>query len=135
MVEFIGGTARNAIPREAVATIAIKSGQLPELEKAVAVIQAEWQKKLQGIDDQLQIIVQQNANQINEVIILQQQQAWLQALATCPYGISQWSRALPDVVETSNNIGVVKLTKDEAKTLIMVRSMVNQEALTFAQNI
>ncbi|MGL5212023.1 MAG: beta-Ala-His dipeptidase, partial [Acinetobacter junii] len=135
LVEFIGGTARNAIPREAVATIAIKSGQLPELEKVVAVIQAEWQKKLQGIDDQLQIIVQQNANQINEVIIFQQQQAWLQALATCPYGISQWSRALPDVVETSNNIGVVKLTKDEAKTLIMVRSMVNQEALTFAQNI
>ena len=34
-----------------------------------------------------------------------------------------------------NNIGVVKLTKDEAKTLIMVRSMVNQEAVTFAQNI
>ena len=135
LVEFIGGTARNAIPREAVATIAIKSGQLLELEKAVAVIQAEWQKKLQGIDDQLQITVQQNANQINEVIILQQQQAWLQALATCPYGISQWSRALPDVVETSNNIGVVKLTKDEAKTLIMVRSMVNQEALTFAQKI
>lgn len=135
LVELIGGTARNAIPREAVATIAIKSGQLPELEKAVDVIQAEWQKKLQGIDDQLQITVQQNANQINEVIILQQQQAWLQALATCPYGISQWSRALPDVVETSNNIGVVKLTKDEAKTLIMVRSMVNQEALTFAQNI
>ena len=135
LVEFIGGTARNAIPREAVATIAIKSGQLLELEKAVAVIQAEWQKKLQGIDDQLQITVQQNANQINEVIILQQQQAWLQALATCPYGISQWSLALPDVVETSNNIGVVKLTKDEAKTLIMVRSMVNQEALTFTQNI
>ncbi|NKG33334.1 aminoacyl-histidine dipeptidase [Acinetobacter junii] len=135
LVEFIGGTARNAIPREAVATIAIKSGQLLELEKAVAVIQAEWQKKLQGIDDQLQITVQQNANQINEVIIFQQQQAWLQALATCPYGISQWSRALPDVVETSNNIGVVKLTKDEAKTLIMVRSMVNQEVLTFAQNI
>lgn len=135
LVEFIGGTARNAIPREAVATIAIKSEQLPELEKAVAVIQAEWQKKLRGIDDQLQITVQQNSNQIDEVITLPQQQAWLQALATCPYGISQWSRALPDVVETSNNIGVVKLTKDEAKTLIMVRSMVNQEALTFAQNI
>lgn len=66
---------------------------------------------------------------------MQQQKAWLQALATCPYGIAQWSSALADVVETSNNIGVVKLTKDEAKTLIMVRSMVNQEALTFAQNI
>lgn len=135
LVEFVGGTARNAIPREAVATIAIKAEQLTELENAVAAVQKEWQKKLQGIDDQLQITVQQNSNQIDEVITLPQQQVWLQALATCPYGIAQWSPALPDVVETSNNIGVVKLTKDEAKTLIMVRSMVNQEALTFAQNI
>jgi len=135
LVEFVGGTARNAIPREAVATIAIQAEQLTDLKNAVAATQAEWQQKLQGIDDQLQITAQQNTSQINEVIALHQQQAWLQALATCPYGIAQWSTALPDVVETSNNIGVVKLTKDEAKTLIMVRSMVNQEALAFAQNI
>lgn len=135
LVEFVGGTARNAIPREAVATIAIEIDQLAALEKAVAATQAEWQQKLKGIDDQLHITIQKNSNQINEIIILQQQQAWLQALATCPYGIAQWSTALPDVVETSNNLGVVKLTKDEAKTLIMVRSMVNQEAVTFAQNI
>lgn len=135
LVEFIGGTARNAIPREALATIAIKAEQLPELENAVAVIQAEWQQKLNGVDEQLQITAQQNTNQINEVIALQQQQTWLKALTTCPYGIAEWSSTLPDMVETSNNIGVVKLTKDEAKTLIMVRSMVNQEAVTFAQNI
>ncbi|KXO74266.1 aminoacyl-histidine dipeptidase [Acinetobacter venetianus] len=135
LVEFIGGTARNAIPREAVATIAIKVEQLPELENAVAVIQAEWQQKLNGVDEQLQITAQQNTNQINEVVTLHQQQAWLKALTTCPYGIAQWSSTLPDVVETSNNIGVVKLTKEEAKTLIMVRSMVNQEAVTYAQCI
>ncbi|ENX33979.1 hypothetical protein F889_02643 [Acinetobacter colistiniresistens] len=135
LVEFVGGSARNAIPREAVATVAIEIDQLAALEKAVAATQAEWQQKLKGIDDQLRITIQKNANQINEVITLKQQQAWLQALATCPYGVAQWSRALADVVETSNNIGVVKLTKDEAKTLIMVRSMVNQEAVTFAHNI
>ncbi|WP_312049107.1 aminoacyl-histidine dipeptidase [Acinetobacter courvalinii] len=135
LVEFVGGTARNAIPREAVATIAIETKQLADLEQAVAAIQAEWQQKLQGIDEQLQITAQQTTNLINEVIALHQQQAWLKALATCPYGIAQWSSALADVVETSNNIGVVKLTKDEAKTLIMVRSMVNQEAVTFAHNI
>ncbi|QNH49924.1 aminoacyl-histidine dipeptidase [Acinetobacter venetianus] len=135
LVEFVGGSARNAIPREALATIAIKAEQLPELENAVAVIQAEWQQKLNGVDEQLQITAQQNTNQINEVVTLHQQQAWLKALTTCPYGIAEWSSTLPDVVETSNNIGVVKLTKDEAKTLIMVRSMVNQEAVTFAQNL
>lgn len=135
LVEFVGGTARNAIPREALATIAIQAEQLTDLENAVVATQAAWQQKLQGIDDQLQITAQQNTSQINEVIALHQQQAWLQALATCPYGIAQWSSVLPDVVETSNNIGVIKLIKDEAKTLIMVRSMVNQQVLAFAQNI
>ncbi|ESK55251.1 aminoacyl-histidine dipeptidase [Acinetobacter tjernbergiae] len=135
LVEFVGGTARNAIPREAVATIAIQAERLADLKKVLLVTQVEWQKKLQGIDDQIQITVQQNTNQIDEVIALPHQQAWLQALATCPYGIAEWSAALADVVETSNNIGVVKLTKDEAKTLIMVRSMVNQEAVAFAQKI
>lgn len=135
LVEFVGGTARNAIPREAVATIAIQAERLADLKQVLLVTQAEWQQKLQGIDDQIQITVQQNTNQIDEVIALPHQQVWLQALATCPYGIAEWSAALADVVETSNNIGVVKLTKDEAKTLIMVRSMVNQEAVTFAQNI
>ncbi|MGB5887145.1 MAG: aminoacyl-histidine dipeptidase [Acinetobacter venetianus] len=135
LVEFIGGTARNAIPREAVATIAIEIDQLAGLEKVIEATQVEWQQKLNGVDEQLQITAQQNTNQINEVIALHQQQAWLKALTTCPYGIAEWSSTLPDVVETSNNIGVVKLTKDEAKTLIMVRSMVNQEALRFAQNI
>ncbi|ENX02788.1 hypothetical protein F900_01236 [Acinetobacter modestus] len=135
LVEFVGGSARNAIPREAFATIAIQEERLTELENAVAVIQTKWQEKLECIDDQLQITAQENTNQINDVIALHQQQAWLKALATCPYGIAQWSSALADVVETSNNIGVVKLTKDEAKTLIMVRSMVNKEAVSFAQNI
>ena len=135
LVEFVGGTARNAIPREAVASIAIEAEKMAELEKMIAQTQAEWQQKLQGIDDLVQITVQQNLNQINEVISLHQQQAWLQALATCPYGVKEMSQALANVVETSNNIGMVKLTKDEAKTLIMVRSMVNQEAVTFAQNI
>ena len=135
LVEFVGGTARNAIPREAVATIAIQAERLADLEKALLVTQTEWQQKLQGIDDHIQITVQQNTNQIDEVIARPHQQAWLQALATCPYGIAEWSAALANVVETSNNIGVVKLTKDEAKTLIMVRSMVNQEAVTFAQKI
>jgi dipeptidase D len=135
LVEFVGGTARNAIPREAVATIAIQAERLADLEKALLVTQTEWQQKLESIDDQIRITVQQNTNQIDEVIALPHQQAWLQALATCPYGIAEWSSALAGVVETSNNIGVVKLTKDEAKTLIMVRSMVNQEAVTFAQKI
>jgi dipeptidase D len=135
LVEFSGGSARNALPREAVATIAISPNQLPELEKLLAEYQTTWKKQLQGIDDNLQLTIQPNSSEVTEVIALQQQGEWLQALATSPYGVASMSQALPDVVETSNNIGVVKLSREGGKAVLMVRSMVNQEAEDFAKKI
>lgn len=135
LVEFIGGTARNAIPREAVATIAISPNQLHELEELLAEYQTAWKEQLQGIDDNLQLTIQPTSVETNQVIIQQQQNEWLQALATSPYGVASMSQALPDVVETSNNIGVVKLNREGGKAVLMVRSMVNQEAQDFAEKI
>ena len=135
LIEFSGGSARNALPREAVATIAISPNQLPELEKLLAEYQTALKKQLQGIDDNLQLSVQTNSSEVTEVISLQQQGEWLQALATSPYGVASMSQALPDVVETSNNIGVVKLNREGGKAVLMVRSMVNQEAEDFAKKI
>ncbi|MFX4478012.1 aminoacyl-histidine dipeptidase, partial [Acinetobacter baumannii] len=93
------GTARNALPREAVATIAISSNQLPELEKLLDEYQTAWKKQLQGVDDNLQLTIQPNSAEVTEVIAQQQQNEWLQALATSPYGVASMSQALPDVVE------------------------------------
>lgn len=70
------------------------------------------------------------------MIALEQQQAWLAALSSCPYELfAHMSQALPDVVETSNNIGVVRLNHEQAKVLIMVRSMVNDELESHAHRI
>lgn len=135
LVEFSGGSARNALPREAVATIAILPNHLPELEKLLSEYQTTWKKQLQGIDDNLQLSIQSTGAEVTEVIAPQQQNKWLQALATSPYGVASMSQALPDVVETSNNLGVVKLNREGGKAVLMVRSMVNQEAEDFAKKI
>lgn len=91
------------------------------------------EKQLQGVDDNLQLTIQPNSAEVTEVIAQQQQNEWLQALATSPYGVASMSQALPDVVETSNNIGVVRLNREGGKAVLMVRSMVNQEAQDFAE--
>lgn len=135
LVEFTGGTARNALPREAIATIAISPNQLPELKKLLAEYQTIWKDQLKGIDDNLQLTIQPNSAEVTEVITQQQQNEWLQALAISLYGVASMSQALPDVVETSNNIGVVKLNRKGGKAVLMVRSMVNQEAQDFAEKI
>lgn len=106
---------------------------MPELEKLLDEYQTAWKKQLQGVDDNLQLTIQPNSAEVTEVIAQQQQNEWLQALATSPYGVASMSQALPDVVETSNNIGVVRLNREGGKAVLMVRSMVNQEAQDFAE--
>lgn len=135
LVELHGGTARNALPREAYAKIILPKINIDLLEQRLDEYEARWIQSLKGIDDQLKIEVQINRALGNEIIHPEQQAAWLEALATCPYGVAQMSSALPDVVETSNNIGVVHLDRDGAQAVIMVRSMVNTEAQAFSQKI
>lgn len=135
LVEFHGGTARNALPREAYAKIILPKINIDLLEQRLDEYEARWIQSLKGIDDQLKIEVQINQALENEIVHPEQQAAWLKALATCPYGVAQMSSALPDVVETSNNIGVVHLDREGAQAVIMVRSMLNTEAHAFSQKI
>ncbi|TDH97194.1 aminoacyl-histidine dipeptidase, partial [Acinetobacter baumannii] len=81
LVEYTGGTARNALPREALATIALSSNQLPELEKLLAEYQTTLKEQLKGIDDNLQLSIQSTGSEVTEVITQQQQNELLQALA------------------------------------------------------
>jgi len=76
LVEFTGGTARNALPREAVATIAISPNQLSNLEKLLAEYQTTWKKQLKGIDDNLQLSIQSTGAKVTEVINQQHQNEW-----------------------------------------------------------
>lgn len=135
VAEFIGGTARNAIPREAHAIIAIDPQHVNALEQQIEQHLRHWHHDLQQIDDGLKIELTPVTTAPQHVMSQMDQHAWLSALATCPYGIDRMSDVLDDVVETSNNIGMIALTQASATAKIMVRSMVNAEAAKLAQHI
>ncbi|MBJ9985258.1 aminoacyl-histidine dipeptidase [Acinetobacter sp. S40] len=135
LVEFSGGSARNAIPREATASIVIDESQIETLQNYVQGYEKQYLEKLKGIDDLLKIKMELKDQSVTEVIHPQQQTSWLSALATCPYGVAKMSEVLENVVETSNNIGVIQLNQQHAKALIMVRSMLNSEATRFSEEI
>lgn len=135
LIEFSGGTARNALPREAIARIALSQMALDELKQALLVDQQKWQNTLKGVDDAVQLSGHVVENQATQILEPSQQAAWLNALAHCPYGVIQMSHTLENVVETSNNIGVVRLNKEGADLSVMVRSMVNTELSAHAQHI
>ena len=135
LVELAGGSARNAIPREATALIVIEENQIALLQKHVQAFEQQYLKKLKGIDESLKIKMEVKEQTMTQVIHPQQQTSWLRALASCPFGVEKMSDVLDNVVETSNNIGIVQLNQQQAKALIMVRSMVNSEAERFSQEI
>lgn len=135
LVEFKGGTARNALPREAVAKILIDEAQIKLLEQRLEKFEQEMQQKFKGIDDSLKIECTVTTQTAVEAMQPEQQQSWLTALVNCPYGVAKMSDVIANVVETSNNLGIVHLNHAGAQVVIMVRSMVNQEATRFADDI
>ncbi|WP_343596527.1 aminoacyl-histidine dipeptidase [Acinetobacter sp.] len=135
LIEFSGGTARNALPREATAKIALPDTAFAALQLRLLQAQQHWQDMLKGIDDALQLSCHIVENTATQMLEKSQQTIWLNALAHCPYGVIQMSQSLENVVETSNNIGVVRLNNTGADVSIMVRSMVNHALSAHAEQI
>lgn len=135
LVECTGGTARNAIPREAHAIIGIEAQQVTRLKNAIEQHINDWRNRLKTIDDGVQIDLNPMTITPTHTLSDSEKNAWLNALVMCPYGIERMSDVLDNVVETSNNIGMLSLTQTTSTAKIMVRSMVNAEASRLAQYI
>lgn len=136
LIEFHGGTARNALPREASTKIILPKKNIDLLEQRLDEYEAQWLQALKGIDDQFNIDLRLIQDTHHDVLETQQQNHVLAALSGCPYGVVTWSEVLSDVVETSNNIGVVHIDQAQGfQAVIMVRSMRNESAEHFSQQI
>lgn len=120
-----GGTARNAIPREATAVVALPATELPRLAALLPAEEARLRQALGAVDPGLALgSAPASAAQALEAADAQR---WLEALASAPYGVARMSADVRDVVETSNNLGVVHLSPSEGHANLMVRSLVDAE--------
>lgn len=117
-----GGTARNALAREAFAEIAIAVAHEAELQTRLADWQARLVRELQGVDEGLRLSAQPAT--VAQVMSATEQTVWLTSLHASPHGVKCMSRALPGVVETSCNLGMVTLTPDVSRCNFLVRSLV-----------
>jgi dipeptidase D len=125
LVSLAGGTARNALPREAFATLA-----LPVVEaRRVAEALSNWQSllcdELDGVEQGIALTLSpgEPGSPAIQGLIPGEQVALLAALHAAPHGVRRMSRALPGVVETSNNLGIVALTEGRFHAKFMVRSL------------
>jgi dipeptidase D len=136
-----GGNARNALPREAEALVAVPVDQLPALQAAAAGWQVRWQQLLLGVEPQVAVSAQRlgdtevAAAQAGGVLPLSEQQVWLRSLQASPHGVHRMSQRVAGVVETSNNLGVVDIQPAGGHANFMVRSLLEVGSRALADQI
>ncbi len=128
-----GGTARNALPREAYATLALLAADSVTLEGRLAEIQAVFHRELAGIDEGVAITC--SPSELVSVMDVKEQAIWLASLHAAPQGVKRMSVQIPGVVETSDNLGIVELAPETGMCNFMVRSLIDSAGVALADEI
>ncbi len=116
-----GGTARNALPREAWADVALPRQDHAAAARLTGDLQALFRNELTGVDPDVTLEFRPAAAAVT--IALADQSDLLAALHAAPHGVRRMSAAFENVVETSNNLGLVALAEGTFSANLMVRSL------------
>lgn len=131
-----GGTARNALPREAFAVIALPTDQAATLAEALARWQALMAQELEGVEQGIRLFAEPvPTTQATHMLDQTEQAIWLRTLHAAPHGVRRMSQRVAGVVETSNNLGMVELTPQGGSCNVMVRSLRDSGSQALADEI
>ncbi|MGL5030890.1 MAG: aminoacyl-histidine dipeptidase [Aeromonas sp.] len=124
LAEIHGGSLRNAIPREARATLLVPSASLNAFKALVDRYCGIYQTELAATEPNLTLLVNSVAKPA-KLMSLALQQRLLNALLACPNGVMRMSDAMPGVTETSTNLGVIKTQDGQVYVQCLIRSLID----------
>lgn len=131
---FSGGTARNALSREAWAEVAIDPAREAEIAKRLTDFQELITDELSG-QEKGRIAVALSPAEAGAVLTNADMTLLLFALNAAPHGVKRMSDAAPGIVETSNNVGVMALADGIFSANLMVRSLRDSGTTLLADEI
>ena len=102
----------------------------------ISGITAELRNALAGKEDGLSITVEKHEGSMSRVGVLKAdcQEKLLKLLAILPFGPAAMS-TLPDLVETSDNVGIIRTTEDMVEIATSVRSLIESEKQALIEKI
>ena len=142
LLDFEGGTLRNAIPREAFVTVYVSKDKeeaaVKAFEKAASEIKAEYA----GTDPDAELTFMpyecaegecccggEECKYVPEADAMR----FVRAVLACPDGVERMSSEMPGLVETSNNLAMVKIEGGEFSVKTLMRSSVDTAKDALAQ--
>ena len=114
---FDGGNLRNAIPREAFATVSANPFFSREIVKSVSEFYKIIKDEFGSLETEIKITVRPGSNPAL-VLDKESQKKLLSALTACPHGVVNWSKEMDNLVETSSNLASIKFIEDNAIRVI-----------------
>jgi len=125
-----GGSLRNAIPREAFATIAISGNEIDDFKKFVAEFTNIVTKEFAATEPNLSIVVTPTATP-KRIANYADQEKIINLVLALPNGVMRMSDSMPGLVETSTNLAIVQAENGKLLIANLLRSSVDsaKEAL------
>jgi len=128
LVTFEGGSVRNALARECHVRLRLGEVERSRLEELAAALRSDLRAELGTADPDLAIELRPTPSSGSEwqPIRGQDRERLLRTIDATPHGVVTMSREVPGLVETSNNLAVVKTVKDRVTILCSLRSSVTE---------
>lgn len=134
LIDFSGGTLRNAIPREACATLAVAAQQVDALKAAAVGYLTMLRNKSNPQDNQVVLLAELVAEE-RPCLVRDSSDRFVSLLNNTPDGVIHYADAKKSVAETSLNLGVVTVKPHQAEISCLIRSFIDSEKDALAERL
>ncbi|MCB1954795.1 MAG: aminoacyl-histidine dipeptidase [Rhodocyclaceae bacterium] len=130
-----GGTARNAIAREASARGYLPEGSFAAARARIAALGETVLAELEGTGDRPGILLHAASGPTGRILAPADQARLIATLRAAPQGVERMSQSVPGVVESSDNLGVLRLDEGRLEAVFLVRSLRDSACRDLADRI
>lgn len=121
LATFEGGNMRNAIPREAHAIVTIPADNEEELVELVEYCENLFNEEFAGIEENITFKAEKVA--LPKMLVPEEiQDDMINAIFACQNGVLRNIPSIPDTVETSSNLAIIKIKDGVGDIKILARS-------------
>jgi dipeptidase D len=135
LCQWNGGTKHNAITREAVAIVAVPEEKYSILEEVLTQATAPILAYYHDLEPNLTISWQQNVSAPLPFFPVEDSHVMIHTIHIIPHGALRFSPQVAGLVETSNNLAIVKTTGDTFDVKISSRSNIDEELVSFRRGM
>jgi dipeptidase D len=134
LAHFEGGNLRNAIPREAFATVVVPDARKEALKDLVTDFEKDTRSLFHEADPGLMITI--DATNMPDHLIDEQTQAkFYHAVDLLPNGMIAMIKDADNVVETSTNLAIINTSGNNIFIACLLRSSVDQDKMDLADKM